>query len=233
MTSALHTIKRLDRTVFLRADLNVPLNDTGSIVDDFRLTALQPTLNLLINKQSRIILGTHIGRPQGYEELLSTKHLVSWFRDKGYDITWAATLEEACQKAHTLRPGMILLLENLRFNPGEKGKSPFFAHELRQLAEYYVNDAWGVLENEDTSITLLPAFYAQEDKTIGLLVEREITMLSKLRPPKRPFVIIMGGAKLKEKLPFVSQALDVADTVILLPPLAFTFMKAQGIEVGD
>jgi phosphoglycerate kinase len=233
MTSALHSINLFEKTIFLRADLNVPLSSTGNIIDDFRLKALQPTLNLLVTQQSRIILGTHIGRPQGYEELLSTKHLVSWFRNKGYNITWVPTLEEAQQKAHSLKPGMILLLENLRFNPGEKGKSHQYAKELSQLAQFYVNDAWGVLENEDASITLLPELFAKEDKTIGLLVEHEIKMLRLLRPPERPFVILMGGAKLQEKLPFVSQALKFADNIILLPPLAFTFMKAQGLEVGD
>ena len=221
-----------NRKVFLRADLNVLIIE-DKLVDDYRLEAIRPTLDLLIHKKASIILATHIGRPRGYEERLSTKNLRGWFRDNGYTISWVPTLIDAQKEVTTLKPGTILLLENLRFFPGEKQRSSTFAQDLRQLADYYVNDAWGDLENEDTSITLLPKLYVPEDKTIGLLVEHELEALEKVRNPRRPFVMIMGGAKIKEKLPVVAQALDLADTVIVLPPLAFTFLKAQGKEVGD
>ncbi len=230
--SALTEVDLTNRKVFLRADLNVPCVGT-TIIDTFRLEKLRPTLDLLIKKQSCICIGTHRGRPKGYEEQLSTKYLVGWFKEQGYSITWAPTLSDAHKEVSQLTPGTLLLLENLRFSPGEKDGIPAFAQELRQLGDYYVNDAWGALENEDTSITLLPELYSQEDKTIGLLVEQELQALNQLRPPKRPFIMIMGGAKIQEKLPAVDQALDLADTVILLPPLAFTFMKAQGISVGS
>jgi phosphoglycerate kinase len=229
MISALPQATLSGKKVFLRADLNVPLLE-GTVVDTFRLEALQPTLDLLYAKQSCTIIGTHLGRPHGFEEPLSTKHLVPWFLSKGYSITWAPTLADA-RKAH--KPGTFVLLENVRFFKGEKGRDPLFAQELHELASYYVNDAWGVLEQEDTSITLLPALYKPDEKTIGLCVEKELSALARLRHPQRPFLMILGGAKLNEKLPEVERALDHADIVYLLPPLVNTFMKAQGIEVGD
>ncbi len=217
------------RFVFLRADLNVPL-DNGTITSDFRLRALIPTLDLLIEKGARIILATHIGRPQGWESTLSTTHLLPWFVKHGYPIEWA-TLDEAREKKDELAHGSILLLENLRFYEGEETPSLAFAQKLRHLADYYINDAFALLHRSDTSITLLPELYTREAKTIGLLVERELRELAKLRTPQRPYIVIMGGGK-KDKLLFIEYLLDTADTIIVLPALAFTLLKAQGIEVG-
>lgn len=231
MTSKLKKVDLTNLRVFLRADLNVPF-EGKEILDTFRLDALCPTLDLLITKNCRIILATHLGRPKGYDEALSTKNLLGWFKKKGYPVTWAPTLKDAQHELERLKSGTILLLENLRFSRGEKEHSEEFALELRRLGDYYVNDAWGALEHADTSLTLLPGLYDTKNKTIGLLVEHELKALEKLQHPKRPFVMCMGGAKLSEKLPAVEQALDHADTIILLPPLVFTFMKAQGIEVG-
>ena len=153
MTSVLHSalteIDLTNRKVFLRADLNVPfVGDT--IIDTFRLEKLRPTLDLLIKKQSCICIGTHRGRPTGYEEQLSTRYLLGWFKEHGYPISWAPTLSTAHEEVSLLAPGTLLLLENLRFFSGEKERSPAFAKNFVKLGDYYVNDAWGVLENEDT-----------------------------------------------------------------------------------
>ncbi len=229
MISALPTTDLSDKRVFLRADLNVPLID-GVIVDDYRLRALQPTLDLLINKQAKIILATHIGRPTNASKELSTQYLLDWFAEHEYSVTWAATLEEAQQK---IAPGTIVLLENLRFFPEEcrtDEEQLLYAEKLRSLADYYVNDAWALLHKQDVSITLLPSLF--KEKTIGLLIEKELKELKKLRTPERPYVMILGGAKLS-KISFIEHALTVADTIIVLPALAFTFLKAQGIPVGD
>ncbi len=235
MTSALRTVDLANKKVFLRADLNVPLID-GTIVDDFRLTALMPTLDLLVNKQAKIILGTHIGRPEGVQRELSTNHLMEWFIDHEYVIAFASTLKHAQELNDVMGPGSIILLENLRFHKEEGARLAYgedqyaFAKKLKTLAEYYVNDAWALLHRKDASITLLPELF--EHKTIGLLVEKELSELNRLRDPKRPYVMILGGAKLT-KLYFVEEALKMADTIIVLPALAFTFLKAQGIPVGD
>ncbi len=234
MRSALPTAQLTNKRVFLRADLNVAL-ENRKILSDYRLEALRPTLDLLINKKARIILATHIGRPQGHDEALSTKHLVSWLLDHGYQVQWAPTLSEAQNCIDSIEPGTILLLENLRFSPGETSQSQSYAEQLKSLAEYYVQDAWGVLHKGDTSLTLLPQLYSRGNKTIGLLVEREIEELDTLRNQisEGPFVLLMGGAKIKQKLPYIKDALTIADTIIVLPALAFTFLKAKGIEVGD
>ncbi len=225
-----------NRRVFLRADLNVPL-DNGSIASDFRLKALQPTLELLIAKKARIILATHMGRPQGVDVSLSTKILIFWFENQGYTILWASSLEEAENRSLALAPKTILLLENMRFFEGEQStdaaKRQKFAHQLRALADYYVNDAFALLHRQDTSITLLPELYDKKDKTIGFLIEREINTLSKLfEDPQRPFMLIIGGGKVKDKLPFIEKLLDKVNIMVILPALVFTFLKALGKDVG-
>ncbi len=233
MRSALPTADLSGKSVFLRADLNVPLIG-GKIISEFRLEALRPTLDLLIQQKARIVLATHIGRPQGHEERFSTKHLLSWLSTNRYTVHWAPDLSEAQNIISSCAPGTIVLLENLRFFPEETSATDLeYAKSLRKLADYYVNDAWAVLHKDDISITQLPKLYTKENKTIGLLVEREIEELDSLREPERPFVMIMGGAKIKQKLPYIEQALTQADTIIVLPALAFTFMKAQGLPVGE
>ncbi len=225
-----------NRRVFLRADLNVPL-DNGSIASDFRLKALKPTLDLLIEKNACIILATHMGRPHGVDVSLSTKILIFWFENQGYTILWASSLEEAENRSLALAPKTILLLENMRFFEGEQStdaaKRQKFAHQLRALADYYVNDAFALLHRQDTSITLLPELYDKKDKTIGFLIEREINTLSKLfEDPQRPFMLIIGGGKVKDKLPFIEKLLDKVNIMVILPALVFTFLKALGKDVG-
>lgn len=217
------------RYVFLQADLNVPL-DNGAIINDFRLQALMPTLDLLLAKGAKVLLATHIGRPQRWEGSLSTAQLLPWFREHGYTIEFA-TLEEAAVKKAYLANGSIILLENLRFYEGEEVPSHSFAEQLKLLGDYYVNDAFALMHRMNTSITLLPELYTREDKTIGLLVELELKELTKLQTPQRPYIVIMGGGK-KDKIPFIEYLLDTADTILVLPALAFTFLEAQGIGVG-
>jgi phosphoglycerate kinase len=220
------------KRVFLRADLNVPLvNET--IINDFRLQAVKPTIDLLIKKGARIVLGTHIGRPQGVDKKLSTKYLCPWFEKHGYSIQWAPDLGSAFSISHSLKPGSVLILENLRFYQGEQERLLPFAEKLYRLADYYVNDAFALLHRLDASITLLPSLYSRDQKTIGLLIEHEVKELEQLRHAQRPFALILGGGKVKDKLPFLEYMLDRADIIIVLPALAFTFLKALGKDVGD
>lgn len=219
------------KTVFLRADLNVPLK-AGHIYSDIKLKALQPTIDLLRKKQARIILATHLGRPTEPDPTLSTEQLMGWFEKQGYNIIFAANLTQACEKAAALTNGDILLLENMRFYPGERSQDGAFSAQLRALAQFYVNDAFGLLHRNDASITLLPSLYDAHHKSIGLLVEHELEALAHLKKPEHPFVLILGGGKVSDKLPMLESLLDKVDTLLLCPAICFTFVHALGKPVG-
>jgi phosphoglycerate kinase len=229
--SDLHTACLEGLRVFVRADLNVP-TEHGHIIADHRLIALLPTLELIKRKGGRIILATHKGRPSTPNDNDSTKILVPWFKRAGFVITYEPDLEHAYVTSK-MNFGDILLLENLRFFPGEKDNTMNFAHQLARLGDYYVNDAFGVLHRTDTSITITPTLFAPNKRTIGLLVEKEIQTLNKLlENPKRPFVLILGGAKIKDKLPLIASFLPQVDTILLCPALVFTFLHAHNTPVG-
>lgn len=232
LTSALPSWNCSEQPVFLRADLNVPLKD-GAILNDRRLEAIQPTLDQLIKQNAIVILATHLGRPKNREEALSTRHLLPWFEKHGYAITFCATIEDAQTKKQTAAPGNVLLLENLRFFPEEREPSLSFAQQLAQLATYYVDDAFGALHRNDTSIALLPEQFAPDKRTIGFLVEKELNILNTfLDNPDHPVCIILGGNKIASKLPLIEQLLTIADHIILCPAIVFTFLKALGKPVG-
>lgn len=232
--SKLNTADLYNKKVFLRADLNVPIKN-GFILDDFKLSALKPTLDLLVSKSSIIVLGTHLGRPKGKKDnSLSTKPLADWLDNHGYTVKFAKDLQEAQELIKQSKSSSIVMLENLRFYSGEKNYSKEFAEELYNLApDYYINDAFGAIHREDTSIALLPKLYDLKNKSVGLLIEKEINGLSRIKDnPRPPFVLIMGGAKVKSKLPLIKELLNKATSILLLPPLVFTFLKAQNKEVG-
>lgn len=232
MKSTLPTWNLAHKKVILRADLNVPL-DQREIVDDFRLSALAPTLDYILNHNGSVILLTHLGRPTGYDQQLSTQRLLPWFQKHGYTVTFASNMDEATKLAQTLLPKTILLLENLRFFKEEQQRSVPFADRIARLGDYYVNDGFGVLHRNDSSVTLVPELFSKKDKTIGFLVEQELKNLNSLvQNPKHPFVCIMGGAKIADKIPLIDGLLSVADAILLCPALVFTFMKAQGKEIG-
>lgn len=222
-----------DKTVFLRADLNVPLID-GQIASDFRLQALVPTLDRLIAQGSKIILATHLGRPQGHDQALSTRILMPWFKQHGYTLQFAPTLEQAqALRDQVQRDGSIILLENLRFWPEERTSNFEFALALKQLADYYVNDAFGAAHRTDTSVTLLAELYSPKHKSIGLLMQKELEVLTYLKEkPKQPFLLVLGGGKVKDKLPLLQALLPKVAMIALCPAVVFTFLKALGVPVG-
>ena len=232
LTSALPSWNCNNQPVFLRADLNVPLKD-GTIINDRRLRAAQPTLDYLIKQNATVILATHLGRPKEKEETLSTKHLLPWFEKQGYQIRFCATLDDANTARQTAAPGSILLLENLRFFNEERKASLPFARRLARLADWYVDDAFGALHRHDTSITLLPEQFAPNKRTIGFLVKKELDILDTfLQNPQHPVCIILGGNKIATKLPLIKNLLTIADHIILCPAIVFTFLKALGKPVG-
>ena len=220
-----------NQRVILRADLNVPINN-GVIADDYRLQAILPSIDLILKKNGSITLLTHIGRPQKQDPSLSTQILVPWFAQHNYRVSWAKDIEHAKELINT-PSNPIVLLENLRFYPEEKTQDSNFAHKLSTLGTYYINDAFGALHRNDTSITTLPQLFAPDHRTIGLLVEKELKILSKLtNNPAQPFVMILGGGKVKDKLPVIENLLSLTHTILLCPAIVATFLKAQGQEVG-
>ena len=247
----MNTIKDLnlkDKRVFLRADLNVPL-ESGKITNDFRLQKILPTINYILEHGGKVILATHIGRPKtNSEPELSTEMLVDWFKSKNYEIKFEGNLQNAIEQS-TKNFSEILLLENLRFFDGEQTKDAHptslklrrtnFAQQLAQLADIYINDAFAVMHRQDTSVTLLPLEFDKKNRAIGLLVEQELKELSKLKlsklkkDPKKPFIVVIGGNKIATKIPllesFVTQHVD---TFIIGGAIANTFLKAQGFEIG-
>jgi len=229
LTSSLTTVDLENKKVLLRADLNVPLAH-DRIASDFRLKALKPTLDILVAKKACILLITHIGQPVDQDPHVSTKLLIPWFKEHEYTIVHAQTIEEA---AKLFAPSQIVLLENIRFWSEEKAQSPALAHALRACTAFFVQDAFGTLHRNDTTIAHLPLLYAQEHRTIGLLVERELAALNAiLVKPKKPVFACIGGAKIATKLPLIHNLLSLAPCVALLPPLSLAFAHAKNQQTG-
>lgn len=245
MLKAIFTTADLfNKRVFLRADLNVPLENSHIMGDD-RLVKILPTLNALVKKGARIILATHLGKPKvgSFDKALSTIHLLEWFKKRNFTITFAETPSAAVNLEKQLSSGSILLLENLRFFPGEKmpnhptedliKEQKKFVISLFELADYYINDAFGLLHRTDSSITLLPTLFATKKRSIGLLIEKELKILTPIREhPHKPYVITMGGGKVADKLPVIERFFDKATTILVGPAISFTFMQAMGFTTG-
>ena len=230
MKSVLHDWDVKDKTILVRIDANVPITQ-GAILDDQRLLASLPTINLLLDKGAQIILLSHLRRPQDKEKHLSNKQLISWFKDIGYNIVFANSIASAKQQLELGHK--LILLENIRFFPEEKEQDQLFAKKLASLGQYYVNDAFGTLHRMDTSITILPQQFDQQHKSIGLLVEHELAMLdSLLKNPQKPFMLIIGGGKIQAKAPLIADLLPKLSALFLGPGLVFTFLKAEGKKIG-
>lgn len=197
------------KQVFVRADLNVPLKQ-GKIIDDTRLQKLRPTLDAILTKGGFITLATHIGRPKQYQQDLSTSSIIApWLYQHGYD-------------------NRITLLENLRFFTEEMENSITFAKQLAQGMDYYLDDAFGSVHRSSTSLTTLPQLFDPEHRGIGLLIEQELATLSKLKyQAKKPFVLILGGEKVADKLPFLKSMLDHVTDILLCPAIVGPFLHTK------
>lgn len=223
--------------MFLRADLNVPIYN-NKITNDFRLRAIIPTIDYIQKHNGKIILATHIGRPnlEKINEQLSTKHLLPWFEEHGYKIEHEKDLTTAKEKSKQ-KTDTVLLLENLRFFPGEQKQDSTLAKQLAKLADIYINDAWGVMHRNDTSVTLLAEEFKRDNKAFGLLIKKERKALEKLLNPKRPFLIILGGNKVTSKLNTLEKLVSFTqknppDTVLIGGAIATAFLSANGLEIG-
>lgn len=220
-----------DRRVLLRIDGNVPLLH-DRIESDFRLQALLPTLTYLQKSGATTVVITHVGRPKEPTPHLSTQLLLPWFQNHGFSVRFAQDSATAYRLSMEKKKD-IILLENLRFFPGEKKQDPTFVQELARLGDFFVTDAWATLHRHDASITQLPYAFPRSHRTIGYLVEHELQALSPLcTGPQQPFTVIMGGGKPETKIPIIKELIGKAENIIICPALSCTFMKAEGKEVG-
>lgn len=226
------------KRVLIRVDFNVPL-EGGRITDDRRIRAAVPTIKSVLDRGGSAVLMSHLGRPEGvgYEASESLKPCADRLAEilgKGVEFPSHDPVDDAAAAAvKALRPGGVLLLDNLRFHKGEKKGDAAFAAKLAAYGDIYCNDAFGTCHREDASMFAVPAAMAGKPRVVGLLVERELKFLSEaLRSPAKPYVVVMGGAKVSDKLPMIEQVLQKADAVLIGGAMAYTFMKALGKQVG-
>ena len=231
------SIKDIDvqgKKVFCRVDFNVPMQD-GKVTDDTRIRAALPTIQLLIEKGAKVILASHLGRPKGAvkEELRLTPVAARLSELLGKDVkkTDEAYGEAVQAEIGQMKDGDVLLLENVRFYPGEEKNDPELAKAFADLADVYVNDAFGAAHRAHASTEGIAKHIPA---VAGLLMEKELEVLGKaLSNPERPFTAIIGGAKVKDKIGVIDNLLEKVDNLIIGGGLAYTFIKAQGYEIGQ
>lgn len=225
------------KTILLRADFNVPLDSSGAIASDYRIIQTLPTINYLLERGCRLVIMAHLGRPVGVvnaaESLEPVYHRLQQLLP-AVTIDFAADCinDQARQLCKQLQPGSIILLENLRFHPGEETNDPAFAASLKRVsqADYFVQDGFGTVHRAHASTEaighILPA-------VAGLLLEREVTTLqSAMQHPQHPLVAVVGGAKISDKIGFIERLLPLADTILIGGAMANTFLQAAGHPIG-
>jgi len=225
-----------NKRVLVRVDFNVPL-DGDRITDDRRIVQAVPTIQALIDKGAKVILMSHLGRPKGGPDpKLSLKPCVkrlSQLLGRPVDFAKDCVGMDAERAVKNLGPGDVVLLENLRFHPEEEKNDANFAASIAKLGDAYVNDAFGTAHREHASTFGVPQAMAGKPRVIGFLIEKELKYLGEaVTTPERPFVAILGGAKVSDKIQVIEQLLDKADTLLIGGAMAYTFFLAQGKTVG-
>ncbi len=226
------------KKALVRVDFNVPLDDNFNITDDTRISATIPTIKKILADGGSVILMSHFGRPKGGpEEKYSLKHLVKHLgKLLQTEVQFAndSIGDEAVQKAAALKPGQVLLLENLRFYKEEEKGDKAFAEKLSKLGDVYVNDAFGTAHRAHASTSIIAQFFAPENKLFGLVMEGEVTSADKvLNSNQKPFTAIIGGAKVSDKILIIENLLDRASDIIIGGGMAYTFEKACGGKIGS
>ena len=233
------TVRDIDiqgRKLICRCDFNVPLKD-GVITDDIRITSAMPTVNYILEQGGSVILMSHLGRPKGKPDPAYTLAPVAerLSRLLGREIIFAASDkvvdEEVKAKAAALKPGEVMLLENVRYRAEEEKNDPAFSKELASLADIYVNDAFGTAHRAHSSTAGIADYLPAVS---GFLIEKELRFLGEaVDNPKRPFVAILGGSKVSDKIAVIENLINKADTIIIGGGMAYTFLKANGFEIGN
>ena len=240
MTEALTPIRSITdlalqgRRVFIRVDFNVPL-DGSKLTDDTRIRAALPTIEHALTHEARVIIASHLGRPKGVEPALSLEPVAARLAEllPGGEVTLTDDcLGDGARKVVSdLREGQVAVLENLRFHAEEEGNDDGFARELARMADVYVNDAFGAAHRAHASVAALPRLIP--DRAAGLLMHKELEALSRLRGDVgRPFVAILGGAKVSDKIGVIEALLARVDALLIGGAMANTFLAARGMPVG-
>ena len=237
------TVRDLDvrgKKVLVRVDFNVPQTESGDVADDRRIRAALPTLNDVLNRGGSLILVSHLGRPSGDPAAdapfrmnpVATRLAELIGRPvKKTDDTVGPQAQATCAE---LAPGEIVVLENVRFNKGEKKGDPTFAKQMAALADAYVNDAFGTCHRDEASMVAVPEQFPADRRAIGFLVEKELQILDTLLShPKSPYVAVMGGAKVSDKILVIESLLGKVDKLLVGGAMTYTFLKAQGHSVGQ
>ena len=236
---AKRTIRDLDvagKRVLVRVDFNVPLDEAGQIVDDTRIRAALPTVEHLLAQGASVILMSHLGRPRGQRvpalSLSPVAERLSQLLGRAVGMAPDCVGAEVAAQAAVLQPGQVLLLENVRFHPEEEQNEQTFAQQLAKLGDAYVNDAFGAAHRAHASTEGVPRCMGAGAS--GLLMEQEISYLDEaLRRPQRPFIAVLGGAKISGKIELIEHLLDRVDALLIGGGMAYTFFKAMGLEIGD
>ena len=225
------------KTVLMRVDFNVPLDDNLSITDDIRIRMALPSIQSVLERGGKLVLMSHLGRPKGepnpkFSLKPAAEHLDSLVEG---DVVFATDTvgDDAKAKVAALQNGGVVVLENVRFDPGEKKGDEAFGQALAGMADIYCNDAFGTCHRTDASMFAVPKAMGDKPKVVGFLVAKEIEYLSNvISNPERPFVAILGGAKVSDKINVINNLLGICDHVLIGGAMAYTFALAQGGSVG-